>query len=160
MPINRYRPNILLTTADTESESGSLVGFEEDRWKHLEFFPISNQNEPIPFGREAEGKGQGVFCLARCGRCGVPGIDLNTGVRDGILPARVLQRYRTIDPNQPYSPCFGVLSTPREKGTPTFSFQFFLVTLLMFNAVFSWYLASGRYSACDAYRSTSNPQEV
>lgn len=116
LPINRYRPNVLLTSADGADGDGTLVGFEEDNWTHLEVFP-SSSSEPAPFGKEAEGKGKGIFCLARCGRCTVPGVDIETGVRDGILPARVLQRFRMVDQNQPYSPCFGILSSPRETCT-------------------------------------------
>lgn len=124
LPINRYRPNVLLTSStrddgeDGHNGTSPLVGFEEDNWAHLEVFSKdAAAAKPPPYGLEAEGKGKGIFCLARCGRCTVPSIDLETGKGDPILPARVLQRYRIVDVQQPYKVCFGMLSTPRETGT-------------------------------------------
>lgn len=161
LPINRFRPNILLSSDDGADGDGKLVGFEEDNWAHLEVFPPSSSG-PVPYGEEAEGKGKGIFCLARCGRCTVPGIDTETGVRDGILPARVLQRFRVVDQNQPYKVCFGMLSSPRE--TCTFRFFFFhqlglrIYTDLVVSI--SWCTSRWRYGACYSHRYSAHLQKA
>lgn len=85
LDINRFRPNIVLGDASSADNKGSrkLVPFEEDAWESFEVFDRLNAGKPAPgFGEEAEGKGKGIYTLVRCGRCMVPNIDPNTGVRD------------------------------------------------------------------------------
>ena len=110
LEIQRFRPNILVDATGGDH----LVPFEEDEFYHLEFFPATQSAEEPPIGAEAEGKGKGLYCMARCARCQVPCIDTETGERDPYLPSRVLQSYRIVDPESKYKPCFGMLSVPRE----------------------------------------------
>ncbi|KAJ1032509.1 hypothetical protein NDA16_000532 [Ustilago loliicola] len=117
LPITRFRPNIIVDNAPSSSSSpnAKLTPWEEDAWTAAEIFDPSSV---APRGAEAEGKGRaGIYMLAKCARCMVPNIDPETGVRDNILPYRVLQEYRQVDPvaAKKGKPCFGMLSVPREK---------------------------------------------
>ncbi|SPC61157.1 uncharacterized protein UHOD_01487 [Ustilago sp. UG-2017b] len=116
LPITRFRPNIIVDNAP--SSDTNLTPWEEDAWTAAEFFDSSSSPSELPLGAEAEGKGRaGIYMLAKCARCMVPNIDPETGVRDNILPYRVLQEYRQVDPvaAKKGKPCFGMLSVPREK---------------------------------------------
>lgn len=59
-----------------------MVPWEEDGWEAFEIFDKSDANATTMFGKDAEGKGRGIYTLVRCGRCMVPNIDPATGIRD------------------------------------------------------------------------------
>ncbi|PWN46829.1 hypothetical protein IE53DRAFT_391017 [Violaceomyces palustris] len=111
LSITRFRPNIVVTST---GKGDPLVPWEEDGWEAVECFPSTQVD--APYGKEAEGKGKGVYLIARCARCMVPNIDPETGKRDNFLPYRVLQEFRQVDEGVKGSgkPCFGMLSVPRE----------------------------------------------
>ncbi len=71
LEIQRFRPNVVLTSADA---SDKLHGFEEDDWQHVEIFSAeaAKEGQEIPYGAEAEGKGKGIYVASRCARCQVP----------------------------------------------------------------------------------------
>lgn len=67
-----------------------MVAFEEDGWESFEVFSSSTDGVQVPaFGKDAEGKGRGIYTLIRCGRCMVPNIDPATGVRDAYVSVTV-----------------------------------------------------------------------
>ncbi|KAL9940065.1 hypothetical protein V8E36_000770 [Tilletia maclaganii] len=117
LEMERFRPNICVASAPGAAQSGrALVPFEEDGWTALEV--IDSSSKDVPFGLEAENKDRGVYCLARCARCQVPSIDIDTGKRDAHLPYKLLQRWRIVDEDSKRlgKPCFGMLSCFREKS--------------------------------------------
>lgn len=77
-PIERFRINIILESAG----SLRLDPWEEDGFKRLEAFPASQASD-APYGQDALGKGIGIHVNAKCGRCLVPSVDLNTVSDDG-----------------------------------------------------------------------------
>ncbi|KAK0551987.1 hypothetical protein OC846_003071 [Tilletia horrida] len=116
LEMERFRPNICVDSAPGAAEAGrALTPFEEDGWTALEI--IDKDSQEVPFGPEAEGKGQGLYCLARCARCQVPSIDIETGKRDPHLPYKLLQKWRIVDEGSSRlaKPCFGMLSCFRQK---------------------------------------------
>lgn len=124
LPIERFRPNILVESFEGDAQtSKALRPWEEDGWTHIEIFSYTNTEshgswQEIPFGASAQGKGTGIDCVIRCGRCMVPNIDPDDGVRDSFLPYTVLQRFRQVQPELKTSgkPCFGMLSCPSQPG--------------------------------------------
>ncbi|CAD6901179.1 unnamed protein product [Tilletia controversa] len=120
LEMERFRPNICVASAPGAADNGrALVPFEEDGWTALEIIDsASGSGGNVPFGPEAENKGRGLYCVARCARCQVPSIDIETGKRDPHLPYKLLQRWRIVDEGSKRlgKPCFGMLSAFREKG--------------------------------------------
>ncbi|KAE8240089.1 hypothetical protein A4X13_0g7943 [Tilletia indica] len=119
LEMERFRPNICVASAPGAAESGrALVPFEEDGWTALEIIDSAASDENVPFGPDAENKGRGLYCVARCARCQVPSIDIETGKRDPHLPYKLLQRWRIVDEGSKRlgKPCFGMLSAFREKS--------------------------------------------
>ncbi|PWN43392.1 hypothetical protein IE81DRAFT_322458 [Ceraceosorus guamensis] len=110
-PIERFRINIILESAG----NNKLDPWEEDGFKRIEAFPAS-QASHAPFGPDARGNGVGIHVNAKCGRCLVPSVDLNTGKRDPHIPYLVLQKFRQVQPElkKVGKPCFGVLSSPAQ----------------------------------------------
>jgi uncharacterized protein YcbX len=84
LEIDRFRPNIVLGDASRNDRSyiPKMVPWEEDGWEAFEIFDKSDANATTMFGKDAEGKGRGIYTLVRCGRCMVPNIDPATGIRD------------------------------------------------------------------------------
>lgn len=84
LEIDRFRPNIVLGDAPRADESciPKMVPWEEDGWEAFEIFDQSDASAATIFGKDAEGKGRGIYTLVRCGRCMVPNIDPITGIRD------------------------------------------------------------------------------
>ncbi|KAK0526537.1 hypothetical protein OC835_005257 [Tilletia horrida] len=116
LEMERFRPNICVASAPGAAESGrALVPFEEDGWTAVEIIDPSEKD--VPFGAGAQSKGRGLYCVARCARCQVPSIDIETGKRDAHLPYKLLQRWRVVDEGSARlgKPCFGMLSAFREK---------------------------------------------
>jgi len=120
LEMERFRPNIVLGDAplsDGNRHAPKMVPWEEDSWEAFEIFDKSSASATVSlFGKDAEGKGQGIYTLVRCGRCMVPNIDPATGIRDAHLPYRVMIQSRKVDPSIE-KPCFGMLSCPREYCT-------------------------------------------
>jgi hypothetical protein len=82
LEMDRFRPNIVLGDAPS-SRAPKMVPWEEDGWESFEIFDKSDANAlDSPFGKDAEGKGLGIYTLVRCARCMVPNIDPATGIRD------------------------------------------------------------------------------
>ncbi|KAE8217513.1 hypothetical protein CF319_g8416, partial [Tilletia indica] len=97
LEMERFRPNICVASAPGAAESGrALVPFEEDGWTALEIIDSAASDDNVPFGPDAENKGRGLYCVARCARCQVPSIDIETGKRDPHLPYKLLQRWRIV----------------------------------------------------------------
>jgi uncharacterized protein YcbX len=84
LEIDRFRPNIVLGDASRNDRSYTpkMVPWEEDGWEAFEIFDKADANAATMFGKDAEGKGRGIYTLVRCGRCMVPNIDPATGIRD------------------------------------------------------------------------------
>ena len=49
---------------------------------------------------------------SRCGRCLLPNVDPDTGVRDEAVPAKIMQQFRVVDKYLGNLNCFGVNATP------------------------------------------------
>jgi uncharacterized protein len=96
LEIDRLRPNIVLGDAPSSNDHApKMVPWEEDSWEAFEIFDKSDASAfSSLFGKDAEGKGQGIYTLVRCGRCMVPNIDPATGIRDAHVS-------RAIDPPIP-----------------------------------------------------------
>ena len=82
--MQRFRPNIVVSGCDA---------FSEDAWKCLKI-------------------GSAEFrCLHRCGRCMLPNVDPETGIRDKQEPLKTLRSFRLVskddDPSYGYSPVLG-----------------------------------------------------
>ena len=82
--MQRFRPNIVVSGCEA---------FAEDTWKHLKI-------------------GTAVFrCLHRCGRCILPNVDPETGIRDKQEPLKSLRSFRLVskddDPSYGKSPTLG-----------------------------------------------------
>eukprot|EP00795_Rhopilema_esculentum_P010211 gene10211-18892_t len=82
--MERFRPNIVIKGGNA---------FEEDQWNYLKI-------------------GTSEFrCLHRCGRCTVPNVDPETGLRDSKEPLQSLRSFRLVpkeeDPSFGNSPVFG-----------------------------------------------------
>lgn len=70
VPMNRFRPNFVVSGSDA---------FAEDTWKKVRI-------------------GETVFHLVKpCGRCVMPTIDQETGVKDGKEPLKTLASFRTVN---------------------------------------------------------------
>lgn len=125
--IERFRPNVLVESfADDGGKNAELAlePWEEDGWSHIEVFDGraaaaagDEQDGGVAWGHAADGKGTGIDCVVRCGRCMVPNIDPEQGMRDSFLPYTVLQRFRQVQPELKAlgKPCFGMLSAPAAK---------------------------------------------
>lgn len=95
MSILRFRPNIIL-------DGDSLRAFEEDEWTKLLVSRAGHDEKSME-----------IYIQARCGRCTIPTMNSEAGIKDAsLLPNRILNRYRIIDPLQRFSPIFGVYGTP------------------------------------------------
>jgi hypothetical protein len=97
LEIDRFRPNIVLGDAK-QGEDGScnpkMVPWEEDAWEAFEIFEKSDSAMASHFGKDAEGKGLGIYTLVRCGRCMVPNIDPATGVRDAHASSKSIYCFK------------------------------------------------------------------
>lgn len=91
LAIERFRINVIVASPAIAPQP--VEAWEEDAWTHLEVF---EQGTTPPVGAAAHGKGVGIDCNARCGRCLVPSVDPETGKRDPHIPYRVLQEYRQV----------------------------------------------------------------
>lgn len=70
VPMNRFRPNFVVAGADA---------FAEDTWKKVRI-------------------GETVFHFVKpCGRCVMPTVDQETGVKDGKEPLKTLASFRTVN---------------------------------------------------------------
>lgn len=122
LPIRRFRPNIVLSSSprrrlrNDEPDVPALAPWEEDGFTGIEVFEPSD--EPAPYGREAVSRGKAsINCVARCGRCLVPNVDPETGVRDAHLPYIPMQSFRQVEPSLRAvgKPCFGVMGALQER---------------------------------------------
>lgn len=82
--MQRFRPNIVVTGCEA---------FAEDGWKDLKIGPT------------------GFRCLHRCGRCTLPNVDPETGIRDKQEPLKTLRSFRLVpkedDPSYGNAPTLG-----------------------------------------------------
>ncbi|PWN36122.1 uncharacterized protein FA14DRAFT_164653 [Meira miltonrushii] len=124
-PIERFRPNIVVESFNDDHGrdlNKALVPWEEDAWTHIEVFDgrtsaaSGKEAGGIGFGSSINGKGTSIDCVARCGRCLVPNVDPQQGVRDSYVPYTILQRFRQVQPEyaKKGKPCFGVLASPAQ----------------------------------------------
>jgi hypothetical protein len=126
LPIERFRPNIVVESFnddDGRNTRKALTPWEEDSWTHIEVFDgqsYIDSEHKTEYGRRLVGQGTPLDCVARCGRCMVPNVDPDDGVRDNFIPYTVMQRFRQVQPEYAKAgkPCFGVLASPsRASGT-------------------------------------------
>lgn len=87
LEMDRFRPNIVLGDApshDDNSRTPKMVPWEEDGWAAFEIFDRESDAGELDSlcGKDAEGKGQGIYTIVRCARCMVPNVDPATGIRD------------------------------------------------------------------------------
>ncbi|GAA5925170.1 MOSC domain-containing protein [Sporobolomyces koalae] len=90
LEIQRFRPNIII--------EGVQTPFEEDGWKLIRI-----------------GETDEIEVCFRCGRCMLPSVDPETGIRDKLLPDGVMKD-RAVCPAMASKVCFGMLSAPRKQG--------------------------------------------
>ncbi|MCO5585537.1 hypothetical protein L7F22_039470 [Adiantum nelumboides] len=124
-PIERFRPNILVESFNDDHGrdiNKALVPWEEDAWTHIEVFDgrtsaaSGKDAGGIGFGSSIIGKGTSIDCVARCGRCLVPNVDPQQGIRDNFIPFSVMAKFRQVQPEyaKKGKPCFGVLASPAQ----------------------------------------------
>ncbi|KAF8167503.1 MOSC N-terminal beta barrel domain-containing protein [Crassisporium funariophilum] len=93
VPIERFRPNIIITGGGP---------FAEDQW------------EEISIGAEGA---PAITLVSKCTRCLLPNVDPQTGERDKAVPFKVLMKFRTgLDAAQPSKPCVGCNGVPAGDG--------------------------------------------
>ncbi|QRV80349.1 importin-9 [Ceratobasidium sp. AG-Ba] len=95
LAMERFRPNIVL--------SGSPAAFDEDYWGDVQI------------GEDDTGGGV-VSVVKRCGRCLLPNVDTNTGIRDNAVPFKVITRFRRVDSEPGSTACFGVNGVTQASG--------------------------------------------
>lgn len=124
-PIERFRPNIVVESFNDDRGHDlkkALIPWEEDAWTHVEIFDgrtsaaSGKEAGGIGFGSNMYGKGTSIDCVARCGRCLVPNVDPEEGIRDSHVPYSILQRWRQVQPEyaKKGKPCFGILASPAQ----------------------------------------------
>ncbi|KAG5643498.1 hypothetical protein DXG03_000739 [Asterophora parasitica] len=91
--IRRFRPNIVF-------EGGGP--FAEDNW---EVVAIGRPDAPP------------ITLVSKCGRCLLPNVSPDTGIRDAAVPFKMIMKFRTgIDPDAMRTPCVGSNGVPAASG--------------------------------------------
>ncbi|KAH9486404.1 Mitochondrial amidoxime-reducing component 1 [Psilocybe cubensis] len=94
VPIQRFRPNIVLTGGGP---------FAEDHWEQIQ---IGSEDAPM------------LTLVSKCTRCLLPNVSPETGERDKAVPYKVIMKFRTgLDPQQKMKPCVGCNAVPNGLGT-------------------------------------------
>ena len=86
VPMNRFRPNIVVAGAPA---------FAEDKWQDLRFAPLGSLDSRLRGNDEGRGNDSVLLRTAKpCGRCQVTTTDQTTGVVTGPEPLATLATYR------------------------------------------------------------------
>jgi len=89
--IEQFRPNIV-------TQGGGA--FAEDNWEEITI-----------------GDGPSLTFVAKCGRCLLPNVSPETGIRDNAVPFKILTKFRAgLDPAQKLTPCVGCYAIPATDG--------------------------------------------
>ncbi len=120
--MERFRPNVVV--------EGVGEAWSEDGWKEVGVYPASVEEEnesgeeldavdeatrddELASATDNNRLSRGNFILtSRCGRCQLPNVDPSTGIPDPAVPYKVIAKYRRVDPEIKYTPCFGVNGMP------------------------------------------------
>ncbi|GME74358.1 hypothetical protein B5S28_g93 [[Candida] boidinii] len=96
--IESFRPNIVVESSQSQKTGVQKIApFDEDTWSDFDVIS-SDTNIRHHFNS-----------TARCFRCSVPNIHLDTGFMDpkGTV-SKTMSKYRRVDEGVPYSACFGI----------------------------------------------------